>query len=56
MIEHEGLLDAQPYELFMFAKKHGIALNRAREILALHGSDRIAADLAAAVQLPQHLV
>ena len=56
MIEHEALPDRQPYELFMFAKKHGIGLDRAREILELHGSDRSSADLAAAVKLPPDLV
>jgi hypothetical protein len=56
MIETEALPNGQPYELFMFAKKHGIGLDRAREILDLHGSDRGAADLAAALKLPLDLV
>lgn len=37
----------QPYELFMFARKHGIAVPDAREILDRCGADRDGADAAA---------
>lgn len=40
-------LDGQPYELYMFARKHGIALAAARVIISEHGANRIAADAAA---------
>ncbi|MHA6296854.1 hypothetical protein [Devosia sp. CAU 1758] len=36
---------AQPYELFMFARKHAIPLEYARAILARRGADRHAADM-----------
>lgn len=38
---------AQPYELFMFARKHRLPVSRAREIIERHGADRAAADAAA---------
>ena len=36
---------AQPYELFMFARKHAIPVEHARAILACRGADRHAADM-----------
>jgi hypothetical protein len=50
MIDVEASSDGQPYELFMFRRKHGAGLDRAREIIALHGADRTASDRAAAVK------
>ena len=38
---------AQPYELYMFARKHGLTVSQAREILDRYGSDRAGADEAA---------
>lgn len=44
----ENTIDpAQPYELFMFARKHGLTVSQAREILDRYGSDRDGADAAA---------
>ena len=38
---------SQPYELFMFARKHRLPVSRAREIIERHGADRAGADAAA---------
>jgi hypothetical protein len=38
---------SQPYELFMFARKHGLPLEQARMIIDEHGCDRAGADAAA---------
>lgn len=38
---------SQPYELFVFARRHSIPVEVARRILELHGIDRVASDLAA---------
>lgn len=35
---------SQPYELFMFARKHGLAVDCARAILDIFGADRRGAD------------
>ena len=40
-------LNQQPYELFVFARRHRIALERARYIIARFGSDRPGSDAAA---------
>lgn len=40
-------IDGQPYELFMFARRHGIELELARAILNQHGADRAGSDAAA---------
>ena len=37
----------QPYELFVFARRHRIALERARFIIEQFGADRPSADAAA---------
>ncbi|MET3901384.1 hypothetical protein ABIB57_005354 [Devosia sp. UYZn731] len=37
----------QPYELFTFARKHGLPLDSAREIVERFGADRAGADAAA---------
>lgn len=47
-------LAEQPYELFMFARKHGLPISAAREILADHGADRDACDRAAKATPMQH--
>jgi hypothetical protein len=38
---------SQPYELFMFARKHRLPVSQARAIIARHGADRAEADAAA---------
>lgn len=38
---------SQPYELFMFARKHGLPLHAARAIIDEYGCDRVSADTAA---------
>ena len=45
--------EGQPYELFMFAQKHGIPVVQAREILDRFGADRDGADRAAKEAAPQ---
>jgi len=47
MNEAEQKSGRQPYELFVFARRHKIQVYRARDILAAHGRDREASDLAA---------
>lgn len=39
--------EQRPYELVMFAKKHGLPVIVAREILEKYGADRAGADAAA---------
>lgn len=44
----ENTIDpAQPYELFMFSRKHALTVSQAREIVDRYGSDRAGADAAA---------
>lgn len=47
MTETDHKSDGQPYELFVFARRHGINLEQARRIIARYGSDRPGADAAA---------
>lgn len=42
----------QPYELFTFARKHGLPLDSAREIIERFGGDREGADAAAQASKP----
>lgn len=37
----------QPYELYAFARKHGLTVDRARTIIEKHGNDRPRSDEAA---------
>ena len=41
---------SEPYEVQYFAEKHGITVELAHELIALHGNDRATLD-AAAIQL-----
>ena len=47
MTELECYPNEQPYELFVFSRRHGIGLDSARTIIARFGRDRPGADAAA---------
>ncbi|MBU1336608.1 MAG: hypothetical protein ACK4G5_02535 [Devosia sp.] len=48
MTDHDDASpSSQPYELFMFARKHGLPLHAARAIIDEYGCDRAGADAAA---------
>jgi hypothetical protein len=47
MKDNEPETGGQPYELFMFARKHGLTIAVARKILDEYGADRAGSDEAA---------
>jgi hypothetical protein len=50
-----NLASGQPYELFMFARKHGLTVSQARKIVDRYGSDRAGADGAATAVVERDL-
>nr|WP_040677761.1 DUF3606 domain-containing protein [Rhizobium mesoamericanum] len=48
-----GVSASEPYEVAFFAKKHGISKEDAMVIIKKHGSNREAADAAAAQKKPR---
>jgi len=45
---------SQPYELYMFARKHGLTVDCARTILGIFGADRVGSDRVALAYRATH--
>ena len=52
MTECQNIVGRQPYEPFVFARRHAISIDTARAIIKLHGTNREASDAAAEVTGP----